>query len=78
MRNVVMTVLVGAIAGGCSNLAGPNYCNPGPQRYQQTRATEYDPFPEPELGPEVEGARPREFQEPRTQISPERRPPPPF
>ena len=59
---------------GCY-LNRPNWCSPGTAGQQQNDARFYDPFPDPDIAPEIEGGRPMGFQEPRTDINPERRPP---
>jgi hypothetical protein len=41
---------------------------PGPAAYQQHNAENYDPYPTPDLGPEVEGARPMAFTTPRPEV----------
>lgn len=52
------------VAGGCAGMGRPNWFHPGPAAYQQKRAERFDPYPEPDVAPEVVGARPREFQKP--------------
>jgi hypothetical protein len=37
---------------------------PGTIDQQRSRAAIHDPFPDNDIGPEVEGGRPREFQKP--------------
>jgi hypothetical protein len=50
-------------AVGC--VAPPNFTNPGTAIAQQGRAQQFDPFPQTEdLGTNVPGFRPREFQQP--------------
>lgn len=39
----------------------PDIFDPGPAAYQQRRANRWDPFPETDSGPALDGARPREF-----------------
>lgn len=55
---------------GCSpSVRMPRLHNPGPASYQQYNATQYaDPYPLPDAGPEVVGARPRNFQVPRAEV----------
>jgi hypothetical protein len=48
---------------GCS-LPRPLFAPPGPVRYQQNNASYHDPYADEDAGPEVVGARPREFQKP--------------
>lgn len=51
-----------ALAGGCvyRPFDGP----PGPLSYQRQNAILHDPYFDNDLGPEVVGGRPREFQKP--------------
>ncbi len=46
---------------GCRTAAMPSFCCPGPANQQQLRAQRFDPYTESELGPEVLGGRPREY-----------------
>ncbi|TVS19383.1 MAG: membrane or secreted protein [Planctomycetaceae bacterium] len=52
-----------AICAGCQN-APPILGPPGTMRQQQLNATFHDPYTEPDIGPEVVGGRPREYQKP--------------
>lgn len=49
---------------GCARLGTPNWCDPGPAPAQQRRATKFDPYPDPTLGPSDGGERPRGFESP--------------
>jgi hypothetical protein len=49
---------------GCRSVSPPDWLHPGPAAHQQSRAEQYDPYPENESGPEIIGARPREYQKP--------------
>lgn len=55
---------------GCSPAVRmPRLHNPGPAGYQRYNAVNYsDPYPLPDVGPEMDGARPREFQLPRPPV----------
>jgi hypothetical protein len=60
---ILPLVLLLAISAGCRNsgsLLGPQ----GTMRQQQLNATMHDPYAEPDIGPEVVGGRPREYQKP--------------
>jgi hypothetical protein len=60
-RSIVVIILIQAV--GCSsgiNLWGPR----GTMRQQQLDAAVYDPYASPDVGPDVEGSRPRDFQKP--------------
>ncbi len=49
---------------GCSDIAPPNWLHPGPFNYQRAQAERTDPFPETDVGPEIVGGRPKDFQKP--------------
>ncbi len=56
-------VVLAVLATGCANqrpLATP----PGPIYYQQQNASLHDPYADTDLGPNVVGSRPRDFQKP--------------
>lgn len=53
--------LVVTLAAGCQH---PRMFAPGTIQQQRLRATIHDPFPDPDLGPEIDGGRPREYLAP--------------
>ena len=63
-------VLMLAPGLGCGpNVRMPRLYNPGPAGYQRYNAQQHsDPYPVPDAGPEVVGARPRGFQVPRPEV----------
>jgi hypothetical protein len=68
-RRLAAALVVLATAGGCCRFAGPNWAHPGSAACQQKRALRYDPYPENEPGPSVEGTRPREYANPPPEVS---------
>lgn len=52
-----------AVVSGCGQTR-PLLAPPGPIRYQQNNASLHDPYPDQDAGPEIDGARPREFTHP--------------
>jgi hypothetical protein len=56
----VVAVLL-AVNAGCG-LSRPRWLFPGTVNRQQDRAVAHDPYPDNQLGPEVVGGRPREYQ----------------
>jgi len=60
---LLMGILLLGVAG-CRSVSRPNWLHPGPAAFQQSTAERYDPYPENETGPQIVGARPREFQKP--------------
>ena len=67
-RLVLLTAALVAAVGGCRSLAPPNFYNPGPAAYQQSRALRFDPYPEVEPGPAVVGARPLDYEKPLAEV----------
>lgn len=49
---------------GCRSMM-PTVFNPGNTDVQRANASRHDPYTDEDLGPEVVGGRPREFQKPR-------------
>ena len=62
-------------ASGCHDMF-PDVYRPGPDGYQRMRAQRMDPFPEPDIGPEVVGGRPRDFDKPPAEAIRAGNPPP--
>ena len=52
----------------CLSVAGcaehPYLHQPGTIQQQRLRATIHDPYPDPDLGPKIEGGRPTEYERP--------------
>lgn len=60
-----MTLLLAcAVSCGCYNLRRPSLFHPGPTDYQRYNAIQHDPYPDPHMGPETGGMRPREYDRP--------------
>lgn len=62
--------LIAALAAtGCSSaIRYPKLRGPGPAGYQRANAEAFDPYPLPDLGPPIDGGRPREFGIPRNEV----------
>lgn len=67
-RLLLLTLIALALAG-CRSVSPPDWAHPGPAGYQQSMAERYDPYPENETGPQIVGARPREYQKPPPETS---------
>lgn len=64
-RSLLMIALAGALsAGGCASGGGWSFWTPGTIQQQRIRATVHDPYPDPDMAPEVIGGRPRDYQQP--------------
>jgi hypothetical protein len=62
-------ILFAAAIAGCTAEAQqyirfPRLFSPGSAGHQRAEAIRHDPYPLPDVGPEVEGGRPREYQQP--------------
>jgi hypothetical protein len=68
-------VLVLGMIVGCQNQKGeqtvgtPSLAHPRSAELQQKRALRYDPYPATNVGPEMVGVRPREYQNPPDEVS---------
>ena len=64
---LLLRALVGGgfllVAAGCAEHQG-KIARPGTIQQQRLRATIHDPYPDPDLGPDVDGGRPREYMQP--------------
>ena len=58
---IVAFALIATAPAGCARL--PDFAHPGPAPIQRARAIQHDPYPLNDLGPEVVGGRPREYQQ---------------
>lgn len=72
-RRIAAYFLLGGCLPGCCGLAPPNLHYPGPASFQQARAQVFDPYPENEPGPRIEGGRPLEYERPVAEVERARR-----
>ena len=65
-RTMLLTLLSLTVAAGtgCRGTALPDVFHPGTLEQQRRSAERFDPYPENNLGPAVEGVRPRGFDQP--------------
>jgi hypothetical protein len=61
-RQTILTGLAGVciLGAGCAG----HFQHPGTIQQQRLRATIHDPYPDPDLGPDIDGGRPREYLNP--------------
>jgi hypothetical protein len=65
MRSLILLLATASFAAGCCRHYPPiNLFQPGSAGQQQARTSRFDPYPDPDAGPEIVGGRPRDFQEP--------------
>lgn len=65
-RNLMLWIgasLAIAVLTGCRGLTHPNLFHPGPAEYQRNQAKRFDPYPESDIAPGMEDARPPDFQQ---------------
>lgn len=66
---LLLTVAASLAASGCSSaIRYPKLVGPGTAKYQRANAEAFDPYPLPDLGPPIDGGRPREFGIPRSEV----------
>ena len=54
---------------GCSStVRKPQLLHPGPAEYQRYNATQFDPYPQNDVGPEIVGGRPEGYMQPPNEI----------
>src|SRR5690242_20537704 len=58
-----LAVLVIVCAPGCADMF-PSWLHPGSAPLQQSRAEFFDPYPNPDMAPEVGGGRPHDYTRP--------------
>lgn len=64
-RTGLWTVFALAMAvAGCRGTHLPELFGPGPAPYQREVAEQFDPYPEPDIGPDPGGTRPPDFRRP--------------
>jgi hypothetical protein len=71
MRSIqVFAVMAAGITlPACSSaVRKPHLLHPGPAPFQQANAEVFDPFPQNDMGPAIDGGRPRDVGPPRSQV----------
>ena len=60
----IVTAMI--VSTGCRSTGKPQFFGPGPGSapYQQHQAQQFDPYPEPNIGPNVDGGRPQGYANP--------------
>jgi len=65
MHQTILFLIAAASAVLLAGCAGhPRLAHPGTIEQQRLRATIHDPYPDPDLGPNFDGGRPREYLNP--------------
>ncbi len=66
---ITFFVLTLPLAACSPTLRRPQLQHPGPAGFQRNNALLFDPYPSSDLGPEIDGGRPRGFQKPPQEIT---------
>ena len=65
----MVTTLLLATWSGCSQtIRRPSWLHPGPAAYQRYNATQFDPYPQNDMAPEIVGGRPLGYAKPPPEV----------
>jgi hypothetical protein len=59
---------IAPLAACSPTIKKPQLRSPGPAPYQRYNATQFDPYPLPDMGPEIVGGRPPDYQVPVPEV----------
>lgn len=66
---LLLASAAGVLAAGCSSsIRKPMLLHPGPAPFQRANAEIIDPYPLPDMGPEIVGGRPLDYAVPRNEV----------
>ncbi len=66
---IIVGLMVTLLAGGCSStIRKPRLRSPGTAPVQRYNATQFDPYPQNDVGPAIVGGRPKDFQLPPDEV----------
>jgi hypothetical protein len=67
---IIVAILATSLAGCAPEMASlrQSFAHPGPAAYQRAQAIQHDPYVLNDVGPEVVGGRPREYQIPVNEV----------
>lgn len=68
-RFLYMLPCLAGLTACSSTVHKPTLLHPGPAPFQRNNAVQFDPYPLNDLGPEIVGGRPREFQKPTNEVT---------
>lgn len=70
MRRLICCLLLLALTSACSpTIYKPTLLHPGPAPFQRNNAQQFDPYPPNDLGPEIVGGRPKDYQKPPNEVT---------
>ncbi len=66
---ILLVLMLSLTLAACSRtVRKPQLFHPGPAGYQQFNATQFDPYPQNDMGPEIVGGRPISYQRPPSEV----------
>jgi len=68
LRTLLLVAACAPLAACSSAVRKPALFGPGTAPMQRANAEVFDPYPDPEMGPDVVGSRPREYDKPRDEV----------
>ena len=70
MHRLLVALLFLLPLTACSSaVRKPTLLHPGPAYFQRNNAMQFDPYPQNDMGPEIVGGRPIDFQKPPNEVS---------
>jgi len=67
-RFLVVLLLLLPLTACSSTVTRPTLLHPGPAYFQRNNAQQFDPYPPNDMGPEIVGGRPIDFQKPPDEV----------
>lgn len=68
-RMLMLALLLALPLVGCSStVRKPKLFHPGPASYQQYNATQFDPYPQNDMAPAIDGGRPITWSQPPSEV----------
>jgi hypothetical protein len=64
----LLTVAAALLAAGCRGTQKPALAGVAPLPYQRQQAQVFDPYPQDDAGPVLSDVRPREFNQPSSEV----------
>lgn len=68
-RLLAISMLLLSTTACSSTVFKPTLLHPGPAYFQRNNAMQFDPYPLNDLGPEIVGGRPIDFQKPVDEVT---------
>ncbi len=65
---LTLFALLPLLAACSATVRKPQLQHPGPAGYQRNNAMQFDPYPLNDMGPEIVGGRPIDFQKPPAEV----------